>query len=212
MIEIIKNFFSGLANYNKEVLPNYKVASGIVPASWYYNCRPWKGIVIHHSATVDGTQNDWEAIRRYHTSYRVDGEIVDEQTFKTMQMLGHGKVFEKPWTDIGYHGGWELEGSVYVFKIGRPWSMPGAHAGLHGNNAYNNDYLGLCVVGNYDKAAPTGFLWELCLKTVREIKQHFGFSVDRILGHREVYDKVGMPRQKTCPGSLFDMDKFRKEL
>ena len=145
-------------------------------------------------------------------SFRIDGEIVNEQTFNQRQLLGSGKVFEKPWLDIGYHGGWELDNGTYIFKIGRPWNMAGAHAGFKDNNSYNDTYLGLCAVGNYDLSTPPQELWNLCLSTVREIKQHFGFGIDKILGHREVYDKVGIPRQKTCPGSLFDIDKFRREI
>lgn len=212
MIGLVKTFFANLKTASTPILPNFKPVTSIVSATWYDNCRSWKGVVIHHSATVDGRANDWKAIKKYHTSYRIDGEIVDEVTFKQRQMLGSGKVFEKPWSDIGYHGGWELEGDLYVFKVGRSWSVPGAHAGLKNNSSFNNDYLGLCAVGNYDKTPPPQALWELCVATVREIRQHFGFGVDKVLGHREVYDKVGVPRQKTCPGNQWNMDKFRAAL
>lgn len=212
MIEIVKNFLQGLKAYSAPIFPNFRPVTSIVSASWYANCKPWAGIVIHHSATVDGANNDWGNIRHYHMSYRIDGEIVDETTFEQRQMLGHGTSFEKPWSDIGYHGGWEMVNGTYVFKVGRPWGVAGAHAGFKGNNTYNDSYLGLCAIGNFDKALPARELWELALSTVREIKQHFGFSNDKILGHREVYDQVGIPRLKTCPGTLWDMNKFRGEL
>ena len=208
----ISDFFNGLKSYSTPVTPNFKPIRSIVPASWFENCRPWKGIVIHHSATVDGKTNEWAGIRKYHMSYRIDGDIVDETTFKQRQMLGQGTTFEKPWSDIGYHGGWELEGDVYVFKIGRSWSVPGAHAGFKGNSNYNDNFLGLCAVGNFDKTIPPVALWDLAVATVKELKQHFSFGSEQVLGHREVYDKVGIPRQKTCPGEKWSMDKFRAAL
>lgn len=215
-LKFIGDFFSNLKNYSKPVVPNLRPKivepQTIVPLSCYEGSAAWKGIVIHHSATKDGKTNDWDAIKKYHTSYRVDGRIVDEASYNSIQMLGHSKSFEKPWSDIGYHGGWELEGDVYVFKMGRPWGRVGAHAGLKGNNHYNNAYLGLCAVGGFDKAIPAKELWDLALATVREISAHFGFGKEQVIGHREVYDRVGTARQKTCPGTLWDMNKFRQSL
>ncbi len=43
--------------------------------------RLWKGIVWHHSASPDGVTRDWGAIVKYHTSYRVDFNIVSKEEF-----------------------------------------------------------------------------------------------------------------------------------
>jgi hypothetical protein len=213
MFDIVKNFLQGLKDYRTPVIPNFRPAEkNIVPDEAYANCDRWKGIVIHHSATADGKLNDWENIRHYHMSYRIDGDIVDESTFKSRQMIGSGKSFEKPWSDIGYHGGWEMDNGVFKFKMGRSWNKAGAHAGLKGNNTFNEQYLGLCIVGNFDKAAPTPEQWAFCVKTVKEICAHLGIDKGSVLGHREVYDLAGVPRQKTCPGSQFDIGTFRSQL
>lgn len=214
MIDKIRDFFKGLSDYRAAVVPNFRppARKTIVPQEAYQNCDRWKGIVIHHSATIDGKGNDWEAIRRYHMSYRIDGDIVDEATFKSRQMLGHGTSFEKPWSDIGYHGGWEMENGVYVFKLGRSWNRAGAHAGLKGNNSFNEQYLGFCVVGSYDKVAPDQALWDLVVATVKEICETLQIPKGNVVGHREVYDLAGVKRQKTCPGSAFNMGKFRGAL
>ena len=214
MFDFIKNIVQGLKDYRTPVVSNFRppVKVTIVPPESLNNSARWKGIVIHHSATVDGKANDWAGIKKYHTSYRIDGDIVDEATFKSRQMLGHGKVFERPWSDIGYHGGWEMDNGVYTFKLGRSWNRAGAHAGLKGNNSFNEQYLGLCVIGSFDAVAPNTELWSLVVKTVREICDTLQIPKGNVIGHREVYDLAGVKRQKTCPGASFDMGKFRGDL
>ena len=210
----IVDFFKGLASYAAPVVPNFRppVKKTIVPAEAYQNTERWKGIVIHHSACADSPGDDWTAIRKYHMSYRIDGTTVDEQTFKNRQLLGQGTTFEKPWTDIAYHGGWEKDNGVYQFKLGRSWNKAGAHAGLKGNNTFNEQYLGFCLVGDWDKMSPPQEAWDLAVATVREVCDTLNISTGNIIGHREVYDLAGVKRQKTCPGTLFDMGKFRRDV
>jgi hypothetical protein len=214
MFDFLKDIVQGLKDYGAPVVPNFRplAKKTIVPAEVYNISDRWKGIVIHHSATVDGEGDDWAAIRKYHMSYRIDGDIVDQATFNSRQMLGHGTVFEKPWSDIGYHGGWEMENGVYVFKIGRSWNRAGAHAGLKGNNSFNEQYLGFCAVGDWDKTPPPAELWSLATATVREVCETLQIPKGNVIGHREVYDLAGVKRQKTCPGTLFDMGKFRGDI
>ncbi len=221
--KFISDFFAGLKSYSEPVVPNLRpdlpvnatpplLPSKIVPEECFANSRPWKGIVIHHSATVDGKTNDWGAIQRYHMSFRIDGVEVNEETFYRRKAIGDGKRFEKPWRDIGYHGGWELVGNIYVFKVGRSWHWMGAHAGLPDNNSFNADYLGFCAVGNHDAKNPPAELWALAVATIREIRQRFNIPVEQVIGHREAYDRAHLPREKTCPGTKWDMEKFRSEL
>ncbi|MBI2069463.1 MAG: hypothetical protein HYT79_02595 [Elusimicrobia bacterium] len=119
------------------------------------NSRPWKGIVWHHSATADGPGRNWDAIVRFHTSYRIDGQIVTAEEFERKLRLNQGKSFLKPWKDVGYHGGTEWANGQVIFHWGRPLSMIGAHAGVKGaSNQFNEQYLGLCAIGNFDTAPP----------------------------------------------------------
>lgn len=175
--------------------------------------RPWKGIVWHHSATPDGAAKDWDAIRRYHTSYRIDGQIVTAADYQRRLTLRDGKSFQTPWGDIGYHGGTEFVDGQVAFYWGRPLTDIGAHAGVKGaSNLYNTEYLGLCAIGDFDKAPPKPEHWDLNLRLTRTLMEAFHIPAGHVIGHREVFDRLGIPRQKSCPGQLWDMDQFRRDL
>jgi hypothetical protein len=175
--------------------------------------RPWKGIVWHHSATPDGATKDWDAIRRYHTSYRIDGQIVLEAEYQRRLTARDGASFQTPWRDIGYHGGTEYVNGQIGFYWGRALSEIGAHAGVKGaSNLFNTEYLGLCAVGDFDKAPPRPEHWEFSLRLTRAFMDAFRIPASHVIGHREVFDRLGVPRQKSCPGNTWDMGLFRSEL
>ena len=177
------------------------------------NSRPWKGIVWHHSATPDGATKDWDAIRRYHTSYRIDGQIVSESEYQRRLAARDGASFQTPWRDIGYHGGTEYVNGQLGFYWGRTLSEIGAHAGVKGaSNLFNTEYLGLCAVGDFDKAPPKPEYWEFNLRLTRAFMDAFRIPAGHVIGHREVFDRLGIPRQKSCPGNTWDMGLFRSEL
>jgi len=213
MLEWVKNFVYGLNNYNLvPAKPEPTVPAPSQDFGFPTESSTWSGVVWHHSATQDGKANDWEAIRRYHTSYRIDGTTVTEEEFERRKASGNGDKFEKPWKDIGYHLGIEREGGVLKVRIGRPWTMSGAHAGLKTTNTFNEKYLGACAVGCFDQFGPDAEQWGLCLGITRELIKRFGFPKTEVLGHREVYDRAYVVRAKTCPGTSWDIDKFRSEL
>lgn len=175
--------------------------------------RNWSGIVWHHSASPDGVMRDWDAIRRYHMSYRIDGDIVSAAEYKRRLDARIGKSFQTPWSDIGYHGGTEWVNGQVVFNWGRPLSQIGAHAGVkNASNLYNTEYLGLCAVGDFDNSPPKPEHWEFNLRLTRTFMEAFHIPASHIIGHREVFDRLGVPRQKTCPGKCWDMELFRSEL
>jgi N-acetylmuramoyl-L-alanine amidase len=175
--------------------------------------RPWKGIVWHHSASPDGKTRDWDGIVKYHTSFRIDFNIVTKEEFEKRQQNHQGKVFQKPWQAVGYNGGTELIGGVPAFNWGRPLSMVGAHAGVENvSNVFNTDYLGFCCIGNYDAESPSPDLWEFNLQLTRAFMDAFHISRDQIIGHREVYKRLNVEPVKSCPGKSWNMDLFRAEL
>lgn len=177
------------------------------------NPRPWKGICWHHSAGPDGKDRDWDGIVRYHTSHRIDFDIVSKQEYDDRLKAGKGKVFQAPWSDVGYHGGVEFFGGTAAFVTGRPLSKIGAHAGVkNASNRFNTEYLGLCAIGNFDLAPPSPEIWNLALSVTKEFMKTFDIPPTHIIGHREVFDRLGVPRQKTCPGKHWSMDSFRSEL
>ena len=175
--------------------------------------RSWKGIVWHHSASPDRKKRDWDGIVKYHTSFRIDFDIVSAEEFERRLASHQGKVFQKPWKAVGYHGGTEIIGDTPAFFWGRSLNMIGAHAGVEGvSNLFNENYIGLCCIGKYDSESPDPDLWDFNLRLTRSLMAAFQISREHVIGHREVFDHLGVPRQKTCPGLKFDMVQFRAGL
>lgn len=173
---------------------------------------PWKGVVLHNSASADGEVRDTDGIIKYHTSYRVDYNIVSKEEFERRKKAGLGNKFEEPWRAVGYHLLIELVGTEHQVCAGRSMNMKGAHAGYGKNTYFNDNFIGLCCIGNFDKKAPSPELWDFTAATVRALKKRYQFGNDMVLGHRETFARFNVPPQKTCPGKLWDMDLFRKEL
>lgn len=102
------------------------------------------------------------------------------------------------WAGIGYNYIIERDGRIYE---GRGLKV-GAHA--KGNN---KDSIGIALVGNFDEDIPGDIqmkpLIELCIDFMYE----YDIEVNKVIGHREL-DGV----TKSCPGNLFDMNKFREVL
>ena len=117
-------------------------------------------IVIHHSATKDGTTFSWSAIKRYH-----------------VQTLG--------WQDIGYHAGVELVDDDYFIMFGRPWDMDGAHT-----IGQNHLALGLCFVGNYDEYEPEDEMLLEGAKVVRLWRRLYDIPLSNLHKHSEYQNKT----------------------
>jgi len=148
----------------------------------------WEYIVIHHSFTKDSKTVSWPAIRGYHKD-----------------TLG--------WSDIGYHFGVEIIDDAVEVLVGRPCTLAGAHAKEMGMNKRG---LGICVVGNFDKEAPSGAVWRASQRLTRALMDTFTIPKEKVIGHREVGLMAGFDWQrseyKTCPGRLFDMESYRATL
>ncbi len=139
-------------------------------------------IIVHHSLTQDGSTVSWGAIRRYH-------------------------VDECGWKDIGYHYGIELVGDHYEILKGRMDNEAGAHC-----YGFNDESIGICMVGNFDLAAPGPAQMALLRKICRSLMDIYGIKSDAVLGHWETYPLRSMPIQKSCPGNKFSMPEFRRSL
>lgn len=204
--------YSGNENNNVKVI-RIPVAQYFDPAK--YGKYKFNGIVLHHSLTKDGTYKDSDSIARYHTSYRIDGEIVTEEEFNRRKEKGFGKHFEKPWSAIGYHALIEKVNGVLTTVDGRDWGVAGAHSGVVYNNKVYGDYnkwFGLCIVGNFDNSEPEAELWNYTIDVCRELCFNFNIPINNVIGHREVFQKFNVPVQKSCPGFKFNLDKFRNNL
>jgi N-acetylmuramoyl-L-alanine amidase len=115
-------------------------------------------------------------------------------------------INECKWTSIGYHMGVEYitdpgdpKGS-YEILIGRTLDEVGAHT-----TGQNINSIGICFVGDFDTAPPDPEQWQAGLKLVRWLCKQFNIPKSEIHGHREYANK-------TCPGKMFDIEKFKGNL
>jgi len=136
-------------------------------------------IVIHHSAGEDRPGLDWDGIRRYHLTPETEGGPKGG-----------------PWIDIGYHAGVDLVDQGYEILMGRPWDVPGAHC--IGNNQTS---LGLCFIGDFNKAAPTIEAYKTGAKLAAFWMRLFGIPLGRIYRHDTL-------NATDCPGALFHLGMF----
>jgi len=118
-------------------------------------------VIVHHSATVDGSTYSWGAIERYHTQ-------------------------EMGWRDIGYHAGIELIGGDFGCLFGRPDFLQGAHTAGH-----NADSLGFCFVGNYDLLGPDDWMLRIAARRVLvPWMRRFGLLISDFHPHSEFANKT----------------------
>ena len=108
---------------------------------------------------------------------------------------------KKGWRDIGYHAGIEWARNKAETFMGRMWDKQGAHTFRHNGNS-----LGLCIVGNFDEEIPDPMIWGAALKLVRFWMRLYKIPVSEVYGH---HDFVAW---KSCPGLMFDMEKFKRDL
>ena len=105
----------------------------------------------------------------------------------------------KGWKDIGYHFGIEdLRGQTEIL-VGRMTDRMGAHCSND-----NVGSIGICFVGNFDIIEPPIESWNKGIELVKFLMRTYGIT--RVVGHTELNP------YKTCPGKLFNLDKFRDEL
>lgn len=166
-------------------------------------------IVIHHSLSADGNVRNWDAIKKYHMSYRHNGKIITRELYELKKAQGEDGL-EIPFRDVGYHFCIEnVNGNLEVLP-GRLIGESGAHApGFNGNS------VAICLIGNYDNEPPSVDRLSLVASLCRQLQLEYKIPRDQVIGHRETYGKPGappLPAQKTCPGKLFDLDKLRAVL
>jgi N-acetylmuramoyl-L-alanine amidase len=110
------------------------------------------------------------------------------------------------WADIGYHyvigngaGGWSRDGEL---EPGRPVAFQGAHV-----RGYNEHSIGICLVGNLDRQAPSPAAYATLVVLLRELLERHGLTPKQVRGHREFPGVT-----KSCPGRRFDLDELRRTL
>ncbi len=112
-------------------------------------------------------------------------------------------------TSLGYHfvigNGTRMgNGSVHV---GDRWleQLPGAHVGGPDGAYYNGCAIGICVVGDGDRRAPTDAQVRRLAQLVVDLARELGIPRDRILLHSDL-------AETTSPGRLFPASLFYEQI
>ncbi len=143
-----------------------------VPRGWIppVNERPWRWIVLHHSATDGGSAAIFDKAHR-----------------------------KRGWDELGYHfvitnGRHGPDGQV---QIGSRWPKQkwGAHCGKTPNNAYNNYGIGICLVGHYSRKLPSTRQLASLKKLLRFLTKRYKIAPSDVIGHRDAPNTA-----TKCPG------------
>jgi len=140
--------------------------------------RDWEYIVIHHTASSTGSV---ESIHELHS--------------KKKDKSGNA------WLGIGYHfvignGNGMPDGDIESTFRWRE-QMHGAHAGA---KKYNQQGIGICLVGNFENAPPSEAQLAAVKKLVGTLKAEYNIPSENIQGHRDV-------KATACPGKYFPMSE-----
>jgi len=141
--------------------------------------RPWRYIVVHHSATLAGTLESIDAGQR-------------------------GRGFTN---GVAYHfviNNGRSAGTVdgQIQPTGR-WinQLDGAHTRVASHPEFNTDGIGICLVGNFDLQEPTAAQMTSLELLVLALQNRYSVPLDGIFGHGEL-------KNTRCPGRLFPMEAF----
>lgn len=141
--------------------------------------RPWRYIVLHHTASDSGSV-----------------ESIDAQHRQRHDSSG------RPWKGIGYHfviGNGDGMGDGEIAPTFR-WTqqMQGAHAG---NAEYNERGIGVVLVGNFEQSRPSMRQRAAARRLVLALRRQYRITADRVVAHRDV-------RNTKCPGKFFPVNEI----
>ena len=135
--------------------------------------RPWKYIVIHHSASDNGNSQVFDRMHR--------ARGFDELGYHFVITNGNG-------------------GSDGVIEVGTRWERQkwGAHTGGTPNNEYNNFGIGICVVGDFSRKMPTDAELVALKRLVSGLMDMYDIKPANVIGHRDAPNAT-----TDCPGDRF---------
>ena len=123
--------------------------------------RPWRYIVIHHSATATGSATEFDRMHK-----------------------------AKGWDELGYHfvignGTGTGDGEV---EVGSRWPKQkhGAHTKVTGHPEYNDVGIGICLVGNFDVTHPSEAQMQSLARLIRFLQDRYGIPRSHIYRHGQL--------------------------
>jgi hypothetical protein len=150
-----------------------------IPRSWIPEApvRDWQYIVVHHSDTSVGSAAAFDRAHR-----------------------------ARGWDCLGYdfvigNGSQTGDGQV---EVGQRWTrqMVGAHAGV---KLYNEQGIGICLVGNFQDTRPTQAQMQSLAKLTGYLEKTYRIPSSNVIGHRDA--KSG---GTLCPGRFMDLASVRR--
>jgi N-acetylmuramoyl-L-alanine amidase len=140
--------------------------------------RQWQYIVLHHSGEQNG---GYASIDRFHRGP------------------------ERGWDECGYHFviGNGTESGDGEIEVGSRWlkQKHGAHTHPPGHTEYNEEGLGICLVGDCNQSPPTPRQVEACRRLVAYLQVRCGVPARGVITHG---DADGA--KTDCPGQYFPYD------
>ncbi len=148
--------------------------------------RAWSAIVVHHTAT---TQGSVEQIDHYHRNVRgFHRGLAYHFVIGNGHGMGDGEIQAGP--------RWRLQ-------------QPGAHVASHLRDAQTGSLvddiaIGIALVGNFEDGRPSPKQRDALRRLVARLRHDHGIAANRLYGHGEV------PGAHTaCPGRLLSLDALR---
>jgi LysM repeat protein len=141
----------------------------------------WKWIAIHHSAT---TQGSLESMDRYHKEQR---RMTNGLAYHFV--IGNGRNMGDGTIGIGNRWKQQIKGG-HLFS---EWQ--------------NNITIGICLVGNFEKGAPTAKQMKSLEALLAWLQTRTGIRKGMIMPHRKLNVKP-----TACPGKYFPMEKLLAKL
>lgn len=159
--------------------PEIVIPDSIMSELNKFKIRSWKYIVIHHSASDSGNA---ASIGKYHKN-------------------------ERGWVNgLGYHflignGNGSMDGQI---EVGNRWDdqIDGAHAG---NDVYNKQGVGICLIGNFENDYPTNSQISSLLYLINYLQERCNIHKDNVITHRTF-------RETVCPGKHFPYNNVMARL
>ncbi len=140
----------------------------------------WQGIVVHHSATRGGSA---DTLDQQHRDAGLNG--------------------------LGYHfvisnGQGDRNGAI---RVGQRWTnqTPGAHTVGPNADWYNNNTIGICLIGDGERRRFTKAQLRALAQLTELLQDELGIQMESIRLHREIAPTAS-------PGRLFPNVAFRRSL
>lgn len=146
----------------------------------------WKVIVVHHSANDKDSPKSMDA---YHRSRGWDG-------LGYHFVIGNGVSYPDGKIFVGSR--WRRQQTGAHCKSG-----PGRYFGVwRTGNFFNENGIGICLVGNFDSSRPTAKQQAALRRLVAYLTRETGIRANAVYGHGEVTHKTACPGRNLRVASL----------